>query len=148
MDFISNSIEETEKIAKKFLSLLSSKSEVTVIGLKGDLGSGKTAFTKCLAKILGIKEEITSPTFVIRKSYGISKSYKIKAKSWKQLIHIDAYRLKNGEELLNLEFKKDLEKKENLIIIEWSEIVSEILPPHTLYVQCEFIDEYTRKFTF
>ena len=72
MEIVSNSLETTEKFAEEFLAKLAPPTAIvgaTVVGLYGNLGSGKTTFVQSIAKILGIKEHITSPTFVIMKNY-------------------------------------------------------------------------------
>ena len=91
----------------------------TVIGLFGDLGSGKTTFTQALARELGVTEDVTSPTFVIEKIYFLKDNQKPAENSlrltktnhsenippiFEKLIHIDAYRLESGAELANLGF--------------------------------------------
>ena len=123
--FTSNSLEETERFAKEWLEEISRSApepsgkiaQAFVVGLFGHLGAGKTAFVKIVAKILGVKEEITSPTFVIM------KNYKINHPKWKNLIHIDAYRLEQREELEVLDFEGLVSNPENLIMIEWPEKV-------------------------
>src|SRR3989344_6867263 len=101
MKIISKSLGETEKIAREFLAKIIVKNEngATVVGLYGDLGSGKTAFTQATAKCLGVKEAVTSPTFVIE------KIYKLDRQNFEHLIHIDAYRLGSGNEILHLDRK-------------------------------------------
>lgn len=121
--FYSHSLEETRKVAADWLKEVSDKyedrEEAFVVGLSGHLGAGKTAFVKMAAKILGIKEEVTSPTFVIMKIYETDG----KPFVWKRLVHIDAYRLEKGEELEALGFEKIVEDKNNLVMIEWPENV-------------------------
>jgi len=137
---ISKSIDDTKSIAEDFLgSIEENKSGAYVVGLEGDLGSGKTAFSKELAKLLGVKEIVTSPTFVIE------KIYKLKGQKFDYLIHIDAYRLEESRELEVLGFKKLLEDPKNLILIEWPERVKEILPKNMKKIYFEFIDENVRK---
>ena len=117
---------ELGDIAKKILEKVSflASSGATLVTLSGDLGAGKTTLTQHIAGELGIKEKVISPTFVIMKKYEINnKNYK-----WKNLIHIDAYRLTKSEELLNLGWEEILNNKDNLIIIEWSELVPECIP--------------------
>ncbi len=120
---ISHSVSETEKFAAGWISDLSKsdvhKTKATLIGLSGHLGAGKTAFVKAVAKSLGITEDMTSPTFVIMKRYEISKNPK-----WKNLIHIDAYRLEKKEELDVLDFSTLMKDPANLIMVEWPENVS------------------------
>ena len=89
---------------------------------------------------MGIKEPITSPTFVIM------KIYETKHEHFKRLIHIDAYRLSKGRELQDLDFEKLVSSPHNLIVIEWSENVKEILPEEHIKIKCEFVDEKSRKF--
>ena len=138
---ISHSLEQTQDFAKEWLaSLPVNKDEATIVGLYGNLGAGKTAFTKAVAKELGITEDITSPTFVIEKLYETKNDH------FKRLIHIDAYRLEAGRELQDLDFEKLVENPNNLIIIEWPENVKEILPENHNKIYCEFVDETTRKF--
>lgn len=126
MKYISNSLEETQKIADDFIKYISPKSDTAfVVGLSGDLGAGKTAFTKCIAKSLGVEETVTSPTFVIE------KIYELENQKFSHLIHIDAYRLESGEELLNLGWQRIISDPKNLILIEWPEKVSSVMPEHT-----------------
>jgi len=94
----------------------------TLITLKGDLGAGKTAFTKELANILGVTEHVTSPTFVL------AKEYKLEEQKFEKLIHIDAYRLEKGEDLGPIGFEGLLKNPNNLVVLEWPERVEEELP--------------------
>lgn len=138
---ITHSLEETQKLAHDWLFSLPEPTEgATIVGLYGNLGAGKTAFTQCVAKELGVKEFVTSPTFVIEKIYETKHPF------LKRLVHIDAYRLQSGKELQNLNFEEVVENKNNLVIIEWPENVKEILPENHYKIHCEFVDETTRKF--
>lgn len=142
---VSHSLEETQKLAREWLASLSaptSESGATIVGLYGNLGAGKTAFTQAVARELGIEEPTTSPTFVIEKLYETKHSF------FKRLVHIDAYRLDAGRELTALDFEILVENPNNLILIEWPENVKEILPESHLKIRCEFVDETTRKFEF
>ncbi len=138
---ISHSLEETEKIAAEWLKVTAEKAgndlaaaeasemtEATVVGLSGHLGAGKTAFVKAIAKILGVVETVTSPTFVIMKAY--SREVKpnedepfFAGTPWARLIHIDAYRLERPQELEVLDFERLVADPRNLIMIEWPENV-------------------------
>src|SRR4051812_21038937 len=93
------------------------KDGATVIALQGDLGSGKTTFAQFFGKHLGVKETIASPTFLIQKNY----------KTWnpffKELIHIDAYRIEAPKELSILHFEETLSDPAKIILIEWPEKV-------------------------
>jgi tRNA threonylcarbamoyladenosine biosynthesis protein TsaE len=119
--YVSNSLEETQKLAAEWLQKMTEKNsaldEALVVGLSGHLGAGKTAFTKAVSKEMGIQEEITSPTFVIM------KLYETKHPNWKRLVHIDAYRLERVEELEALGWENLVQDKNNLILMEWPENV-------------------------
>lgn len=139
---LSKSLEETRELARDFLaSLRANEAGATVVGLSGDLGAGKTAFTQALARELGISESITSPTFVLE------KIYKLANQKFGKLVHVDAYRLENGAELLKLGFGELLADKNNLIIIEWVERVQEILGEFRK-VDFKFIDDQTREIKY
>lgn len=144
MNFVSHSLNETQKIADDFLKSLMKRDSksATIVGLHGDLGSGKTTFTQCVVRSLGISESITSPTFLIIKTYNLQRT------TYNKLIHIDVYRLKTGEELLKLGWQELVADPQSLIFLEWPERVSEILPPDYIKLEFEFVDETARKITF
>jgi tRNA threonylcarbamoyladenosine biosynthesis protein TsaE len=90
------------------------KAKVKVLFLEGDLGAGKTTFTKELAGVLGVlKEDVHSPTFILK------KEYKTTHPRFKKLIHIDAYRFDDPQEAKVLRLEKDLEEEGSLVVIEW-----------------------------
>ncbi len=135
----SDSLQETDHIARNFLQLLMPREGgATVVGLSGQLGSGKTAFVQLIAKAYGVEESVTSPTFVIE------KIYKLEKRPFDRLIHIDAYRLERGEELAVLGWKEILSDPKNLILIEWPERVAEVLPKEMHRITFTFVDEHTR----
>jgi tRNA threonylcarbamoyladenosine biosynthesis protein TsaE len=142
MIFLSKSVEETVGVAGNFLEKISSQKnhKATVVGLFGDLGSGKTTFTQALGKHLGVVDVMTSPTFVIEKRYDLDGIY-----GFKKLIHIDAYRLDSSAEILNLNFQEDLNNPDNLILIEWPERVESALPGDTIKINFKFISEFERE---
>lgn len=140
----SHSIQETAALAEQLISYLKYNNEVNLITLSGDLGSGKTAFTKCIANVLNISEHITSPTFVIQKKYPIL----VDGFPFKTLVHIDTYRLEKGVELTSLKFDEELEDPTNLILLEWPEKVAEILPEKLISLKFSFINETTRSIEF
>ena len=148
MKIVSKSVKETDKIANDFLDKISrsdldekANKGATVVGLFGDLGSGKTTFCQALGKHLGVKEFMTSPTFVIMKKYSPDQT----TTSIKNLFHIDAYRLGNSQELEVLGFKELLKDPKNLIVIEWPERVSDILPKSLIKIYFKFIGENERE---
>ena len=103
-----------------------------VICLNGDLGSGKTIFTKGFAQAMGI-DEITSPTFTIIKEYNGELP----------LYHMDVYRLEDSKENLGIEEYFDMG---GVTIIEWSNIIKDILPEERLEIKIKIVDENTRVF--
>lgn len=120
------SLEELAAEAARLLNGLSPKdSGATLITLSGELGAGKTAFTKAIAASLGVAGDITSPTFVLEKVYELPTET---GRGFKRLIHIDAYRLKNGSELAALGFDELMSDALNLIVLEWPEKVAGALP--------------------
>ena len=98
------------------------------MALIGDLGTGKTALTKYIAEGLGVKEEISSPTFTIIKEY---KSGRL------PLYHFDVYRLGSGEELLDVGAEEMLEG-DGACVIEWADIVADVLPEDSLVVSLDY----------
>ncbi|MEK9184690.1 MAG: tRNA (adenosine(37)-N6)-threonylcarbamoyltransferase complex ATPase subunit type 1 TsaE [Patescibacteria group bacterium] len=139
-DFALSCAEKFSKMKKK--DSLARLVGATIVGLYGDLGSGKTTFVKALAKAYGITEHITSPTFVIMKSYNLIPN------SYNLLIHIDAYRLKSGEELITLGWEKIISNPQNLICIEWPENVAYIIPKDHIVMKFTFVDENTREIEY
>jgi tRNA threonylcarbamoyladenosine biosynthesis protein TsaE len=130
-------------IARALLAPLKKTSDAHIIGLVGDLGAGKTALTKALAKTLGITETVTSPTFVIMKTYPVTGHAFIE-----RLTHIDAYRLEDEEELRVLGFGEMLQDPARLIVIEWPERVDGLIPPRMCPVSITLCEDGTRVFTY
>jgi tRNA threonylcarbamoyladenosine biosynthesis protein TsaE len=118
----------------------------TLVSLSGDLGSGKTTFTQYIGKSLGIMEKINSPTFVISKKYTIPKT-SIFSKKWKHLIHIDAYRLEGSNESENIGLSEQLNNSENIIFIEWPEMIQKSLPKDSIWLNFKYISEDAREIT-
>jgi tRNA threonylcarbamoyladenosine biosynthesis protein TsaE len=114
------------------------KDKATILAFSGDLGAGKTTLTKEIAKNFKVKKEIISPTFVIMKIYDIEDD------TWKKLIHIDAYRFEKGEDLSVLGWSDIIENKENIIIIEWPEMVENHIPDWAIKISLSHKDEDTR----
>jgi tRNA threonylcarbamoyladenosine biosynthesis protein TsaE len=142
MKYISKNLGETAKIAEDFLNTISPGNKACVVALRGDLGAGKTAFSKAVGEILGVTENVTSPTFVIEKIYPINW------KGFKNLIHIDAYRIEKDSELLHLGWEEIVQEAENLVLIEWPENVSSIIPEDAKRINFKFIDEDTREISY
>ena len=160
MEILSKSLTETKAIAANFLDeLVKTKKEVsserrrgtTVVSLSGDLGSGKTIFAQAVAEILGIKERVTSPTFVIMKNYRLPKGVALssgKATPWTQLVHIDCYRLDKADDLLHLGWNELVVNPGNLILIEWPERVGDLISSPILKIKFEVVGENSRKIIY
>jgi tRNA threonylcarbamoyladenosine biosynthesis protein TsaE len=143
MKILSKSLEETEEAAKVFLEkLLPQKDKATIVALSGDLGSGKTTFVQAVARLLDVKGNITSPTFVL------IKFYELTANSYKLLVHVDAYRLKSGEEIRKLGWGEIISEPKNLVFIEWPENIASAVPKDAIEINFKFIDESTREIEF
>ncbi|MDB9944449.1 tRNA (adenosine(37)-N6)-threonylcarbamoyltransferase complex ATPase subunit type 1 TsaE [bacterium] len=134
-----NTEVEMTTLAEEVLSILPQKKTAHVIALSGDLGAGKTTFVKALAKLLGITEHITSPTFVIMKQYDVLDHYLVS-----KLIHIDAYRIEDIAEMEVIGLPELVEKQQTLICIEWPEKIEEILPKDILSIHIEINEDGTR----
>lgn len=127
--YTTHSVEETMKIAE---ALAKSFNKGNVISLVGDLGVGKTAFTKGLAKGLDIDDTITSPTFTLLKEYDGRLNLK----------HIDAYRLETvSSDTLGL---FDLIDEDNVVVLEWGQYLNDIDFSVDITVVIDYIDENTR----
>lgn len=123
----------TIKIAAEFLKKIKPlKSRAVVIGLEGELGAGKTTFVKGVAMALGIRKNITSPTFLIIRSYNILPGSQ---KKFNKLFHIDAYRLVALDELLKLGFKEIIRDPRNIVLVEWADKIKKIMPKKTIWIK-------------
>lgn len=129
---ISNSDMDTIELAQ---NIESEKFPNMVICMEGDLGSVKTLFTKAFAKSMGISENITSPTFNIIKEYDGEEGYK--------LYHMDVYRLSESKEDIGI---SEYFNKGGVTIIEWADLISDILPKDRLDIRIKIVDENKRVF--
>jgi tRNA threonylcarbamoyladenosine biosynthesis protein TsaE len=142
MEFITNSPQQTKKLGRQLAEKILRrrlKKKALVIGLLGDLGGGKTTFLQGFAKGLGIKEKITSPTFVIMKKFEIKKP------NFRIFCHIDCYRTKKAAEISDLGFKEIISSSRNIVAVEWADKIKKILPDDVAILKFEFIDGKTRK---
>ncbi|SFM14575.1 tRNA threonylcarbamoyladenosine biosynthesis protein TsaE [Gracilibacillus orientalis] len=124
--------EETRRLANK-LALLLRPGEV--LTLEGDLGAGKTTFTKGLGAGLGVRRTINSPTFTIVKEY----------MGEIPLYHMDVYRLEDSEEDIGFD---EYFNGEGITVVEWASFIEEFLPEERLEIQIKRIDEHTRNIIF
>ena len=119
-------------MAQEILSAKFPRRSVLVLALSGDLGAGKTTFVQgfCAALVL---EKITSPTFIIVKSYKV-KSYK----DYKRIYHIDCYHIHKPKDILSTGIKEILNNPENIILIEWPERIKRILPKNVIMIKLKY----------
>lgn len=130
--YISNSPEMTESVAEKLAENLTGGE---VIAFRGGLGMGKTCFTRGLAKGLGFKGEVNSPTFALINEYLGGRL---------PLFHFDMYRISSWEELYSSGFFEYVEEG-GIVAAEWSENIDGALPNSTIYVEIKNIDENARE---
>lgn len=116
--YISKSLEDTKIIADKVFKL-----NKKTIAIFGEIGAGKTTFTKFFAKNFGV-EDVSSPTFPIVHEYN------------NDLIHMDLYRIKSVDELYDIDFESYFDKMA-VIIIEWPQIALDLLPSGTLFINIQ-----------
>lgn len=114
----------------------------TVVALSGELGAGKTAFVKGVAKALGVTEHITSPTFVIM------KIYPLEGQPFERLVHIDAYRLKGAHHLNILGWRDLIRDPKNLIFTEWPERAHDAIPPSALRLSFRYSGDDEREIIY
>jgi len=144
MNQLITNIDEYCKISEKILNQKKEINVPHVIALVGDLGSGKTTFAKSIAKVLGVTQEIISPTFIIHREYSTSD---IK----KTLHHLDLYRLDHEFEIDEVGIK-ELIKGQNIIVIEWADkfrkyidSLAKINNAKITWIEIEYVDEETRR---
>jgi len=122
--FLSSSEKETKKIAGDIAVEMEGHTggKAVIISLSGDLGAGKTAFTKGFLSAMGVKSRVTSPTFVVYKRYPVKKGH------FKDIYHFDCYRIRDPKELSIIGFKDISADPRNIILIEWPENAGRISP--------------------
>ena len=105
----------------------------TVIGLKGELGTGKTTFAKGFAMGLGINEHVTSPTFKIVSEYDGESC---------ALFHVDCYRLNDYIEFISIDAERLLYPEDGITLIEWADRIEEIIPEHCPCINFKMDDDF------
>src|SRR4030065_382531 len=136
MEVKTNSPKETKKVAEKLAKTLAAGS---VVALFGDLGAGKTVFVQGLAKGLGIKRRVISPTFVFIRSYPFL--HHIKPLSF---YYIDLYRGQDSGNFRNLGLE-DIFSEDGIVVLEWAEKIKEVLPKKRVDVIMNVTGEKNRK---
>ena len=135
---------ETKTIAgefsKKILKEKNDNDGAIIIGLIGELGSGKTTFAKGFAKGLGIRQIIQSPTFII------ARRHDIKYKNYRNFYHIDAYRV-SAKDFKTIGWKNWIKNPQNIILVEWADRISKIMPKESTKIRFEVLKNGQRKIT-
>lgn len=129
-EIIMNSVDDTERFASKLAKKLEAQDTIT---LEGDLGAGKTTFTKALAKGLGVKRTVNSPTFTIIKQYEGRLPFN----------HLDVYRLAESDEDLGWD---ELFYGDAVSVVEWAQLIEQDLPQDRLAIEIYRIGENERRF--
>jgi tRNA threonylcarbamoyladenosine biosynthesis protein TsaE len=141
---ITKSPEETIELALKFTKTLKGGE---VLAMSGDLGSGKTTFMKGLAEGLKVNETITSPTFVLLKSYP-GKISPPAGGNKIELVHVDAYRTDSIEDIKSVGIEDFFNRDDVILAIEWAEKIEEILPKNTKWINFKYKNEKEREIDF
>ena len=123
--FISQSPRETQALAARLI-----KKGKRIFALQGDLGSGKTTFAQGIARALGIRRRVTSPTFIVINRHKV-RSHKVFA----DLYHIDTYRLKSVRDLRLLGVEAILKDTRNVVVIEWAEKIRRLIPKSACWIR-------------
>lgn len=131
-EYITLSADETEKLGEEFAVILQPGD---VVCLYGDLGAGKTTFTKGIAKGLGIHSRILSPTFSLIRIHDIEKG------PIKELDHLDLYRLDTLDDIQKIGIEEILDDSEGVTVIEWPEKLKGILPKQRYDIKIDIDDD-------
>lgn len=134
---ICKNLEDTKDLAKKFAKLVEEKG--CFVNLYGEIGAGKTAFVKEVAKEIGIKEKVTSPTFVILNEYHGGKL---------PMYHFDLYRLENEGVKTIMDELREYSEGKQLTFVEWAEFSQNEFPFNHIKINVTYEDNDDRKYTF
>lgn len=116
--YLARSLRDTQKIAQKIKNLFQQGKIPKILLISGELGAGKTTFIRFLIKAYGLKVRVASPTFILWQTLITNDS---------KLHHLDLYRLENVQELLKLDFQKELKDQKSIFLVEWGEKMLEYL---------------------
>lgn len=135
-EIVINGTSDLDRAAKEFLE---KKGDSTIVAFYGSMGAGKTTFITALCNVLGVEDIVTSPTFTIVNEYRDRNSDPV--------YHFDFYRINRLAEAIDIGLFEYF-GSDGLCLIEWPEMIEELLPEETLRVRIEVEDENTRKLTF
>lgn len=134
MRHTTDSAKATKNVASKIAqSTLRKKpgGRAVVVGLAGDLGSGKTTFVGGFARVLGIRRRMVSPTFTVMRRYKIPSTSPAYRKGYRSLVHVDCYRVHKPAELTIIKFDEWLKDPSAIVLIEWADLIQKLLPRGT-----------------
>jgi len=145
MKYFSKNILDTKELAqilsREILLIKLDAKKAVVLGLVGELGAGKTAFTKEFIKAAGIKEKVSSPTFLIMRNFNLKNK-----KTWfKKIYHIDAYRVET-EDLLKLGLKEVINDSKNIVMVEWADKIKSVLPRNAIWIRIRHGKKINQRF--
>lgn len=136
MHIVTQTEKETFDLGKKFAKELKGGE---ILALFGDLGAGKTTFSKGIAAGLGIAKSITSPTF------NIMKIYPVDSEKIKRLVHVDAYRLSSSSDAESIGLLELITDPHNIIVVEWPENIWDAIKADATKIDFKFVDETRRE---
>ena len=158
MEIIIENIDQIRTAAREFIE--KALPEHSVIAFYGKMGVGKTTFIKALCEELGVEDTVTSPTFALVNEYSINEELRMKNEefltktdsslftlhsSLSKVFHFDFYRIKRLEEVYDMGYEDYFYQKNALCLIEWPELVEELLPDDALRVEISEQPDGTRK---
>lgn len=148
MEYVSSSLSETKRIGKELARKIiksakrkKNPTHATVIGLAGELGAGKTSFTRSFLRALGARGKISSPTFVLMKKHATKDSH------YSHGFHVDAYRIRGSKEMAHLGFRQIIKDPRHIVLIEWADKIRRIMPKGTIWIRFEHLKGNKRRIT-
>ena len=137
VEFVCKTLDDTKKLAYKFAKLI--EKDGCFINLYGEIGAGKTAFVKLVADAIGVKEKVTSPSFVILNEYHSANI---------PVYHFDLYRLENEGVKTILDELREYSESRQISFVEWAEFSQDEIPFNHIKINVTYEDNDYRKYSF